>query len=229
MWRFDRARAKSLTWEGMPLFWSTMARNIYVRGTELMIKSLANPAALGYYAAANRIIDLYAIVPGAIVGTATPIVSKSRVQDRAIYLKQMTLLFRVTSAIGIVSTIGVSLVAPWIMPLIYGEEFAGASSVLSLSMWSTIPFTFNLITGTWVINEGLMHVSLQKTVVMAGLTVALNWWLIPLYAAPGAAMSGLIASIIVNIIWDFVDPRMRPLNYLKLHALFPWWFGLERS
>ena len=50
----------------------------------------------------------------------------------------------------------------------------------------------------------------------------LVWWLL----FEGAAISMLIAAGVVNILWDFFDPRLRPLQRIKLHVWMPWWFRL---
>jgi PST family polysaccharide transporter len=212
--------------EGMPLFWAVMAKSVYTRGSEIMLKSLANPTALGYYAAANKIADLYLLLPNAILASATPIISKSKTQDRTLYLTQMTRLLRVTAAIGISSTLVTVLVAHWLMPIIYGPSFAGSSAVLAINMWSAVPVSFSMITSLWVINEDIAPIQFQKVLFMAVIVFLSNWFLIPQFGAPGAAMSTLIGSILVNIVWDFIDPRMRNFCFLKLHAFLPWWFGL---
>jgi PST family polysaccharide transporter len=227
-WRFDRTRAWQLVHEGMPLFWAAMAYTVYIRSSELMLMALAGATAVGYYAAANKISSLYLLVPAAMAASAMPIISRSRTENPTVYLTQFTNLLRIGSAIAIFSMVVVTLSANWLMPVLYGDEFAGAGPVLAISLWAVFPITLGVFSGNWVINEGLARIQFEKVLVTAGIVTLLNWLLIPSMGASGAALSMLSASVVAQIVWDFIDPRMRSYNMLKLHSFLPWWFGLDK-
>ena len=102
-----------------------------------------------------------------MAATATPIISKSRTTDKKVYLAQFTNVLRLGSAIAVASTVVVTLVANWLMPVLYGEEFAGAGPVLAISLWAALPTTLGTFSVNWAINEGLARVQFEKVLGMA--------------------------------------------------------------
>jgi PST family polysaccharide transporter len=225
-WRFDWPRARSNFWEGVPYLLSAIAINAYTRGNQIMVTTLVGATANGYFAAATRINELWLLAPNAIINSALPIIARAKQQSEYAYERKLVLLFRLTAGLGLSAALTVSLLAPWVIHLVYGPAYDRATHILTLQMWMAVPYAIQLGNGPWLVNQGLARIVLEKTVAQAALVLILNFWLIPRYEGEGAAISMLIAAALVNILWDFFDSRLRPLQRIKLHAWLPWWFRL---
>ena len=223
--RWDSLRAKTSLKEGIPFLLSSLATSAFVRGNQIMVKEIAGATANGYFAAASRISDLWSVVPQTLVSSAMPVISQAKLAGQAEYERKLVFLFRICSLVGLLGAATVSFLAPYVVPLLFGSQYRNATEILIIQIWYTLPQAINASTVPWIVNEGLAHVTFQKTVTQAVIVLALNFVLIPRYEGTGAAYSILIASFITGVAWDFVDPRLNRLSYLKLRAWFPWWYS----
>jgi PST family polysaccharide transporter len=109
-----------------------------------------------------------------------------------------------------------------IIDLLYGPEFAGAGSVLAIHIWAAVFVFLGVAQGPWTVNEGLMKLSLQRTVIGAVANVVLNLLLIPRIGVVGAAISTLIAQALSSCILNRFDRRTRRIFTLQMRALVVW-------
>jgi PST family polysaccharide transporter len=101
----------------------------------------------------------------------------------------------------------------------FGPSFEEAAGVLRVLVLTT-PFVFlGMAHGMWEINENLTRLSFQKTMIGAGLNIVLNLWLIPHYAATGAAIATLVSYLVVNTLLIGVFSRTRPMFRMQIRSL----------
>jgi O-antigen/teichoic acid export membrane protein len=193
-----------------------------------MLKSMVGATVTGYYAAAVRVADLWYMLPDAITASALPVIARAKAQDEWQYEQKLVFLMRTFTILSLGGSLLFSLIAPWATVLIYGPAYSAAAAILSIHIWRAVPIALSSGTGAYLVNEGRAAIILQKTLAQAILTVTLNFWLIPRFEGQGASVSLLIAALIAQVLWDFVDPRLRRLRAIRLHAWFPWWFPLSR-
>ncbi len=205
-WQFKRREAIGFLREGWPFMLSGVAVLVYARIDQIMIKNILGDYDLGIYSVAALISGFFAVVPVSICTAAAPHVANLKKDSHESYMRAIGLiaLFLLFIAVGISAV--VYLLAGHIINLLYGEQYAAASDVLRIHIFSTIPLFLGVAQNLWIVNERKGMIILYKTVSGAIVSVILNAVLIPSYgieaAAYSAIMTQFVASILSNFIWD---------------------------
>lgn len=228
-WRFQLGQGLRAAREGLPFMLSYLALNAYTKGHQIMVNALLGATANGYFAAALRVNDLWLLVPIAVASSAMPVISQAKVSGVQAYEHKMVVLLRIAGTVCLIGGLGINLAAPLAIELLYGPAYARSAQILVLLTWVALPSALQMGANAWIVNEGLGRVALEKAVSQAVIIVALNFWMLPRFNAEGAAISQLVASTLVNVVWDFFDPRLARLNRIKLHAWLPFWFELPSA
>jgi len=188
-WVFDRGAALQLLRQGWPLILSSVAGSVYMRVDKVMIGQMVDDRAVGIYAAAVRISELWYFVPLAIVNTLLPIIIESRQYGDVVYNERVARLYRLMAWSGIAVGITVTILSPWVIHILYGAAYSDAQSILRLHVWAGVPGALAAAYETVLIAENAQVVSLYATLIGAGVNVILNLILIPRFGAKGAAMA----------------------------------------
>lgn len=102
-----------------------------------------------------------------------------------------------------------SLSAPWIISLLFGENFSAAVEVLRIHIWAgCFIFVRYLISQHLVITEQ-EPLSLLSHGIGAVLNVGLNLWLIPQMGIVGAAWATLISYAYASFFFLFLSSSTR--------------------
>ena len=86
-----------------------------------------------------------------------------------------------------------TLVADWLILILYGNEFKDAADVLRIYIWAGVFVALGVASSKWLVAENLETYSFYRAVFGAILNVGCNFWLIPIYGIKGAAYATLIA------------------------------------
>jgi O-antigen/teichoic acid export membrane protein len=164
---------------------------VQLRFSVILLERLARAGEVGYYAAAIRFIEAGRMIPNALFGALFPILAALAAQPQmmsATFRRVMLGLTIFGAALGVI----VTLLAPVIITLTYGEEFLPAAPVLQIAMWTLLPSLLRSgRTLYWYALEQEQFVNVV-TVVTLVLQIALGLWLIPMYGAVGAAAVNLV-------------------------------------
>jgi O-antigen/teichoic acid export membrane protein len=205
-WAFKQDQAFAFLKEGWPFMLSGVAVLIYARIDQIMIKNMLNDYNLGIYSVAVLISGFFAVIPVSVCTAAAPYVAnlKKNSQDR--YMRTISLLALALVIIAIGISAFIYMTAEPIINLLYGEQYAAASGVLRIHIFSTIPLFLGVAQNLWIVNERKGTIILFKTLAGALVSVALNAMLIPSYGIKAAAYVAIItqfvASVLSNAIWD---------------------------
>src|SRR5690606_393296 len=153
--------------EGIPFLLSSLATSAFVRGNQIMVKEIAGATANGYFAAASRISTLWSFVPDTLVSSAMPVISQAKLAGQGEYERKLVSFVRICSLVGVLRAAAVSFLAPYVVPLLFGLQYRDATGILIIQLWYTLPQAINASTVPWIVNEGLAHITFQKTVTQA--------------------------------------------------------------
>ncbi len=220
MWRAQRWRAIQLLQQSWPVILSGMAIMIYSRIDMVMLKQMQGDAAVGLYATATRISEVWYFVPVAIVSSVSPAIIRAK-DNPAIYYERIGKLFSLMSLIALVVGTGIALSSHWIIHILYTEAFGAAAPVLAVHVWASIFVFLGVAQSPWNVSQDLLKLSFYRTLAGAIGNVLLNLVLIPKLAAMGAAISTVISYAIAGVIANAFDPRTRPIFLLQVRSVFP--------
>jgi O-antigen/teichoic acid export membrane protein len=218
--RFDRREARALLGDTWPLVISGFMVLLFMRIDQIMLGWLATPATVGQYAAAVRFVELWAFLPGVVLRVLYPRVVGAAANRPALE-RLLDRMFRGAFIAALVIVAVSAATIPWLLPLLYGEEFRGAVPV-ALVLLLALAFMFSgdvRAQALFVLN--LKHIHVPSAAIGMGVLVALNVWWIPEYGALGAAAATVLGYAASAMGSSLVFRQTRWLGRLQLRALVP--------
>jgi PST family polysaccharide transporter len=220
LWRWDLQQAIVLLRESWPLIISGVATLVYMKIDQVMLGDMIGDKEVGLYSAAARISELSYFIPVAIVSSVFPSIVEAKKKDEDLYYERIWKLFRLMTGISYSIAIPMTLLSKFIVSTLYGSDYAEAGTVLAIHIWAAIFIFLSVARGPWILNEGLMKISLYSTILGAILNVVLNLFLIPLYSIIGAAIATLISYAFAGFLFNAFMRETRKIFYMQIGALF---------
>ncbi len=209
-----------------PLLLASAAAVINLKIDIILLANMAGAHEAGIYAAAARISEVWYVIPNLLLTSAFPGLMMVRAKGKAEYHRflqtGLDLLVAVSMAIAVVMTI----IGPYAIPLLFGVQFAAASAILTVHVWSGVFVFIRALISKWLIAEELYRYSLISQLTAAIANIAFNLWLIPLYGAMGAALATLISYSLSAIGTLVILKQTRPMFRMAIKSLF--WFVRAR-
>jgi polysaccharide transporter, PST family len=221
-WRARKERAMQLLRQSWPVMLSGMAVVIYMRIDMIMLKLLQGDAAVGIYATATGLSEVWYFIPMAIVSSVSPAIIRAK--DRAsprIYYARISRLFSLMTFLAIVVGSGVAICSHWIIIGLYSDEFREAAPVLAVHVWASVFVFLGVAQGPWNMAENLLKLGFYRTLAGAASNILLNLVLIPKFSALGAAIATVISYAIAGVFANAFDVRTRPIFLLQLKSFIP--------
>lgn len=213
------ATMQRLLGEAWPLMFASLAILVYMKIDEVMLRHLSGPVAVGIYAAAVKLSELWYFVPAALGTSVLPGMLRSREQGAMAYSARQQQYYDVSAAAAYVLSVPIALAAPWIVRLAYGGAFAEAGPILAVHIWASIFVFLGVARGQWLVNEGLQKFYLAATLAGAVLNVLLNLVLIPRWGGLGAAWATVASYAFAAWLASYLHPAVRVTAAMQTRAL----------
>jgi PST family polysaccharide transporter len=227
-WRTSWKMSVDLLKQGWPLVLSGMAIMIYMRIDMVMLKLMKGDAAAGLYAAATKVSEVWYFIAIAIVSSVSPAIMRSR-GDPQLYYDRLRTLFSVMILISVTIGSCIALASHRIMELLYSAPYIAAAPVLAVHIWASVFVFLGVAQSPWDISENFLKLALYRTVAGAIANVVINLFLIPRYAALGAAIATVVSYAISSFVANAFDARTRPIFFLQLKSVIPNLQSMEDS
>jgi len=220
-----RSTMRQLVHESWPLMFAGLAIVVYMKIDEVMLRQLAGPEAVGVYAAAARLSEVWYFVPMALASSVLPALLRAREADPAAYARRQQQYYDLSAAAAYVLSVPVALLAPWIVGLVYGAAFTAAGPILAVHIWSSIFVFLGVARGQWLVNEGLQRFYLAATCAGAVTNVGLNLFFIPRWGGLGAAWATVISYGLAAWLASYFHAPVRATAVMQTRALLLPLFG----
>lgn len=180
----------------------------------IMLGWMTSAKDVGYYAAAQKLIQLLYVPPALLATSIFPIMSRlaARGGEGAKALLEKSLALSIAAAVPI-AVMGMLLASP-IIGVLFGEEYRPATltfQILLLTIFIVYP---SVIVGNAIFayDRARSFVFFAAAAILGN--VAFNALLIPLWGIEGAAISTVLAQLVTNIlIWR----KMKSINRFKVY------------
>lgn len=203
--RFDRGIAKILLSQGYHYIISNLIITIYAQMDKVMLKHMISDTDTGLYSAAIMICTYWILVPTAIINSMRPVIMELKKDGKEEeYKHKFSQLYQILVWLGIVVSLGISLLSPFVMKIVYGESYVVASGALSIAIWYSTFATLGVARGNWLVCEDKNQYAKWFVLFGAIVNLVLNFVLIPSLGMNGAAIATLITQIVVC----FVGPAV---------------------
>jgi O-antigen/teichoic acid export membrane protein len=174
----------------LPGMVGTSSKLLMNKSDVLMLAPLSTMTAVGVYGAALRMTAVQTVPVGVISTVITARISEAFAAGRDTQGKRLfygALIFAMAFA-GSVAGL-VILFAEFFITLLFGEAYAGGAAVLSILAIAQIGAAINTPTSSFMLMTGREGAFGRFTAIALALNIGLNFWLIPLMGASGAAIA----------------------------------------
>ena len=201
---------------------------VVIQNTDhIMLTSMVGKAENGYYSAAITSAGVAQFVFTAIIDSFRPMILSSKKSNQDEYENNISRLYSVIIYLSIAQSLIFTIFAPYIISLLYGNEYAAAVPVLQILTWYRAFSFLGTIRNIWLLAEEKQKYLPFINLVGVLLNIILNSMMIPVWGASGAALASLITQISMNFVLGFVFKPIRRNNILLIKGIMPKYFMQE--
>ncbi|TQD24055.1 flippase [Methanolobus vulcani] len=218
-WKFDMNLAKLFLKNSWPLIFSSIFVTFYIRIDQVMINEILDSKAVGIYASAVKLSEAWYFVPMIISSSLYPAIIEAKKISEDLYYTRLQQLYDLLAIIAIVIILPVTILSDWIIIVLYGQEYIGAGTVLSIHIWAGLFVFLGVARGKWILAENLQTYTFLYTFLGALSNVILNLYMIPLYGINGAAFATLISQFVSVIVVPFIIKETRTSVFMLIKSI----------
>lgn len=215
-WKYHEGIMKSMIKLGLVNAIAIFIMQLNYRLDILMLKKLSSLEEVGFYSLAMQIAEQLWHIPYAI---EMIVLSRSaNTQDDKFVHRTVASIFRVSLLIGLFGSVLIFVLAPYLVPLIFGKDFAS-----SIPMIQTVLPGILVLVGFRILNSrltgmGKPQIAIYTFAPALVINFILNLYLIPLYGGIGAAWSTNISYALGSFIFVIVYSRMVKMPILDIFS-----------
>jgi O-antigen/teichoic acid export membrane protein len=201
--KVSKSQVSFIFYSSLPLILYGAFSEIYARIDQIMLRSYMDMQVVGLYAASVRITEMWYLIPNILLGALFPALANVK-DDKKEYNKRYNILLAVLSGSAFVICFSVFFLKDYIVKIIYGGQFAAASPILGIYIFSIIGFFISsLLYQDLFLKSNKWAITLIPFLT-AALNISLNIFLIPVYGVTGAAIATVISYNVVPVCFYFV-------------------------
>lgn len=203
-------------------FWlilSTMASVVYLKVDQIMLAKMQGDVAVGIYAVAVRLSEVWFFFPVAFAAALFPVLLKARANESARYQQQLQISCDLLLYSALVLTALVIVVGPFFVTKVFGADYTNSASVLSIHILGSSFVFMRALVSKWLIAESLLRFSLWSDGLGAITNVALNLILIPEYGYWGAAWATVLSYFVSCYLCFWVFAETRPIALIMTRSV----------
>jgi len=210
--------ATSLLKDSWPLILSGIAISIYMKIDQVMIKEMMNAEAVGQYAAAVRLSEVWYFIPMVITASLFPAIVNAKKVSEKLYYGRLQKLYDLNFFIALILGLPVIVFSNFIVELLYGQQFNQSAQILSIHMFCGFLVFMGVVRGKWMLNENLQRYDLFIHIIGAIANIIFNYIFISLLGIIGAAYGTLLSYIFTLFFSSLIIRKIRPSFYMILNG-----------
>lgn len=201
------------------LLLSGIASVVYLKVDQLMLGEMVGREAVGVYAVAARLSEVWYFFANALVLSFFASLIQLRKTNSTQYRQRLQKLCDALFMLAFLTAIIVSLLAEPVVPWLFGKEYQASAAILSIHIWAAIFVFMRALASKWLIAERLLVFSLVSHGSGAVINILLNLLLIPLYEGAGAAMATIVSYAVASLFAFFFSRSTRPIAWVMLKSM----------
>ena len=187
--------------QSSPFIISGLASVIYTQIDKVMIEQFLNDSTqTGLYSAALTVCTTWLFLPQAFITSARPVILEMKDRNDSRYIVRLKQLYGFIIWGCIAGASAITICAPIIIKILYGDAYVVASGTLRIVIWYTVFAMIGTARGIWILCEKKNKYVWRYLIIGSIVNVILNACLIPYMGIIGAALATVIAQFISAII-----------------------------
>ena len=198
-WTFDIDYARNLALDSIPFVFISMSIVVSGRIDQVFIKHFIDTTAVGLYSVAVQLTEIWQVVPQMLLATLFPALVNAHLAQNN-YGKRILALVTLLGLYSFGISLATTLLAPVLVPLIYGVAFSASIPLLQIYTWSFFGTVAGFLITNVLVTENKRLIQVVVGVVPMVLNIILNLILIPQAGAAGAAWATVISYTLAPLI-----------------------------
>jgi O-antigen/teichoic acid export membrane protein len=211
---FSSDRARGLLSEGRHMLWGGIGTFLAFKYDDLAVGTLTTTSTLGHY---QRAYDL-SLIPMSVVGGVMSIAGATYAQvktDRAALSEAVSFVLDAIALIVLPASVGLVLIAPEAVPLVYGKKWEAAVPMLQLLLLYSMVRPLNDSLGALAPTLNRVHVIARYGIIQSAVMVIACSLLTWIWGAYGAAISaGLTVVVGFVVLYYYLLRGTVDIDYL---------------
>ncbi|MFH1454929.1 MAG: flippase [bacterium] len=192
-WKFDKQIAITLLKDSWPLMFTSAFVLVYSRIDQILIKNMIGASSVGIYSAGVTIAEVWYFIPGIIVFSLFPAIVNAKKTSEELYYTRLKKLFYTLLILAIVIALPITIFAPFIIKILYGQAFMKSVIILQIYVWACIGTFLTYLIYNYLIIENYRKSIFLLSFIPMVINVVLNILWIPKYGIVGSAYATLIS------------------------------------
>jgi len=192
-WRINFDLAKNLLKDSWPLMLSGIAISLYMKIDQVMIKNMLGNEAVGNYAVAVKLSEVWYFIPVVITSSVFPAIINAKKISEKLYYERLQQLYNLLVWLSIGIALPIMLLSNNIINILFGIQYQEAAGVLQIYVWAGVFVFFGCAWSKWIITENQQKIITLSHISGAFLNILLNYILIPIYGITGAAIASILS------------------------------------
>lgn len=192
-WRANRAMAAELLRDSWPLLLSDVVMFVYLKIDKIMIGEMVGNRELGIFAVAAMIAEALYVIPLAIYPSVFPGIVEAMGQTEELFDARMQQFYNLMALLGYLVALPVTLLAGWLVPLMFGEAYGKAAALLAGLVWAGLFFNLMVARSQFLTAMNWTRLHFITDFLGCVFNVGLNLFLIPRYGGMGAVVASIIS------------------------------------
>ena len=221
-WKLSRSMVVDLLRDSWPLMLADVVMLIYMRVDKIMIGEMVGNTELGIYSVAAMLTESLYFIPMAVTSSMYPsIVEAVKGGEEQLYpLLQKS--YNLMAFLGYAVALPVTLIASWLIPLLFGAVYSKAGMMLVGLAWAGLFFNLALARGSFLAAMNWTRIQFMVDLVGCLINIGLNFLLIPRYGGMGAVIASCVAYwFVAHGACFLIKPLFRTGNMVTKAILYP--------
>lgn len=192
---------------------------LYGQVDKMMLKSMIDEEAVGFYSIATSINSMWVFILVAIIDSMYPTILQLYNEDKIAFERKNRQLYAMVFYLSIFVSILFTIFGKYVILILYGEEYMPSVASLSVITWYTAFSYLGVARNAWIVCENKQKYLKYMYFCAAIMNIILNYLFIPLAGTVGAAIASLITQVFTSIILPLFFRDMRFNVKLMLEAI----------
>lgn len=218
----DSMHSITLLYFSLPLLISGLGMFLISGVDKLILGSLAKEVEVGLYTTAVSLAQYLLLFYSVSIFIYQPIVSRLVAENNIVNIKEIyQILTKWITILSLPFIILLLLFPETIISIIYGEKYIQAAIALQIL---TIAYFVHILSGpngATLISFGKTKIIMYFTLIAGIITILSNYLLIPIFGIEGAALSTVIAYIMMNILNGIYLFKISKIHPFRKKFIFP--------
>lgn len=220
-WTCRASVMTSMVRESWPMMFAFLAYTIYARIDQVMLGVFANDTEVGIYAASMRIMEAFVALILMLTASLFPTLSRKHQENPAHYFDLYGGVTALFTWFGIACLLATVLIGRPFMHLLFGQAYDASYDVLLVHMIGFVFMANGGLRSSYFTTIGRQKIILATTLFSAAFNILVNYRLIPVYGALGAAWASAATQVVSMLLLNAMFGPSRRIGFIQLAAFNP--------